>query len=295
VRAPADPVSLGIQARVVAATSILFVCLVCSVSAAAQTRATVKKLSDCPLSGAADEGSDHALLIIQKRQEPTDGAKAALIDFNVILDLQRAVEDKQFPMGRGTDLTKEQRQELRGLVDVGGTSVGEGDFVQLVGYIADDVKNPRFNKGESVTCYLTKPVDNDIHINVVADPEEDEFNGIVVEMLPFHRVDSWNLANLRLIRKAHLPVLIRGLLFLDNVHVKRTDCPEDAGGAVACVDRDSNAAGNPARVSLWEIHPVSEFRYCRPPSGRKCDPKKLAQWTPLDTIDPATFRTLVVK
>jgi len=250
----------------------------------------VGSLAACPLRGAeTSDTTAHAILNEQKRTVVTAGSHPSMIDFNAMVDLQSAAESIGVPMGQHSALDRSQRDRLHGLVEVSGTKIGEGAYVQLVAYITDDKKNPRFNTGESVNCYLTKAPNNDMHINVVADPEDEEFDGIVVEMVPQKRPSKWSLAAVRAVRDAHRQVLIRGILFFDNMHVKRTQCAEGETHAT-CVDPTEDAAGNPARESLWEIHPVSTMLVCA--NTEPCDPKKSAQWTPLQDVD---LKSLKVK
>jgi hypothetical protein len=244
---------------------------------AVKTTPCVATFDKCPDRGCAPAKSNHALLNITKHQRPTAGVDPMHIDFALFEQLQDAVPDA-FPMGRGTDLSASQRKKVRTLKTLNGVDVGEGTFVQFEGFITDDPKNPRFNKGESVNCNFTEPEHNDIHINVVADPDDTEFDGIVVEMLPFDRPDDWNVPNLRLVRKAHRLVLIQGVLFYDNVHRPRTD-PDAASG------------GNPARVSLFEVHPVTDFRVCMR-EANDCDKTDLSKWVEMDSLDKVKLKEL---
>jgi hypothetical protein len=82
---------------------------------------------------------------IKRRTGPAAGATLTKLSFDDFQTLQDAVDALGFPHGRGTDLTQTQRTTLT-TAGPGGT--GEGSFVQLVGFITDDDKNPRANTGE---------------------------------------------------------------------------------------------------------------------------------------------------
>jgi hypothetical protein len=89
------------------------------------------------------------------------------------------------------------------------------------------------------------------HISIV--PEEslthaDECNSVVVEMVPHHRPEAWTLQNVLRVANGHAQVRATGRLFFDSSH---TEC---VGG--------SRAGSDPARFSLWEIHPICKFEVC---------------------------------
>lgn len=204
---------------------------------------------------------------IKRRTPPPAGTTLHKLTFDDFQALQDAVDSQTpaFPHGRGTDLTRAQRTTIE---TVGPNGIGEGDFVQLIGFMPDETKNPRANTGESVNCGLTTQKNNDFHVNLVEDETGTEFEGIVAEMVPQDRPAGWNLKMLRLARRGGRQVLVRGLLFYDNVHDVRTD-------------PDENPNGNSPRFSLWEIHPITEFRVCLK-KDNSC--KALQQWRKLETL-----------
>jgi len=69
------------------------------------------------------------------------------------------------------------------------------------------------------------------------------------------------------------PVRVTGLLFFDSPHLP---CDEE-GHAVS---------GNPARVSLWEIHPVYLFEVCKHPKLTGCRGDHDEDWTLLGAPEP---------
>lgn len=113
-----------------------------------------------------------------------------------------------------------------------------------------------------MNCRLTG-MDNNVHVPMARHPEDTEFEGIVVEMMPQGRSTGWTIRKLRRFTRKGRPVLVRGQLFYDNKHEVNGD-PDDV------------KAGQPKRFSLWEVRPVTEFQVCMTAS-KKCDPKKVTQ------------------
>lgn len=141
--------------------------------------------------------------------------------------------------------------------------LGEGSLVTLRAYVLI----ARQEGPESVNCKTNvpnQPAFHDIHISLVTSPDvTEECAGVVAEMSPHHRPDSWTHANVSKVARAKLPVRVTGQLYFDSSHFP---C---AGGQPA-------GAGNPKRVSLWEVHPVYKFEVCT--AG--CDGE--GTWLPLD-------------
>ncbi len=124
-------------------------------------------------------------------------------------------------------------------------ALGEGNPVVLEGF----VKISRQEGGESVNCNGHVPdtdAYHDIHITIVASAGAEECTGIVAEMIPRHRPAAWSadLVN----SAANLPVRVTGQLMFDSSH---TPCQN--GAAVP---------NDPARASLWEVHPIYKFEVC---------------------------------
>jgi len=144
--------------------------------------------------------------------------------------------------------------------------LGEGKPVVLTAYVLI----ARQEKGESVNCGAKFPTKNpndpkyhDIHISLI--PTQDvtnECSGVVAEMSPHHRPDSWNAANVEKAAKAGVPVRVTGNLFFDSSHIP--------------CNGSQPSAGNPKRFSLWEIHPIYLFEVCT----ANCS--GTGTWVPLD-------------
>lgn len=129
-------------------------------------------------------------------------------------------------------------------------ALGEGTVRTLEGF----VMIARQEGKESVNCGKDVPnqaVFHDIHITIVGTEEEthgDECDGVVAEMSPHHRPDSWTQKNVQKVAAAHARVRVSGQLFFDSSH---SPCSEG-----------TPVPGDPRRASLWEIHPIYKFDVC---------------------------------
>jgi hypothetical protein len=140
-------------------------------------------------------------------------------------------------------------------------ALGEGSLVQLQGY----VKIARQEGAESVNCGSNVPNDaayHDIHISIVLSPADQECSGVVVEMSPHHRPDTWNPQLVNEVAQAGLLVRVTGQRMFDSSHTP-------------CIN-GSPVRGDPARISLWEVHPIYRFDVC--PQGN-CS---VGGWVPLE-------------
>jgi hypothetical protein len=127
--------------------------------------------------------------------------------------------------------------------------LGEGTQVTLTGF----VKIARQEGAESVNCGKGGPVPDqpqyhDIHISIVSDVTSDECSSVVVEMIPHHRPTSWTAVRVNQVAAAKRPVRVTGQLMFDSSHSP-------------CVN-GTPSSHDPARISLWEVHPVYKFEVC---------------------------------
>jgi hypothetical protein len=166
-------------------------------------------------------------------------------------DLQKHVDqDKNIPFGNS---------DLHPLTSSPGPAtdrsplqkLGEGNEVVLTGF----VKVARQEGAESVNCgkgasspVPDQPENHDVHISIVTTTGKAECSGVVVEMIPHHRPTSWTPDLVNQVAKAQRPVRVTGQLMFDSSHT-----PCISGKAVK---------GDPARVSLWEVHPIYKFEVC---------------------------------
>ena len=141
--------------------------------------------------------------------------------------------------------------------------LGEGKLVTLQAYVLI----ARQEGAESVNCGKNVPNDplfHDIHISLVSSTDIDnECSGVVAEMSPHHRPDSWTHVNVEKVARQKLPVRVTGQLYFDSSHFP-------------CSNGEGAGAGNPKRISLWEIHPIYKFEVCT----AECD--GTGKWLTLD-------------
>jgi hypothetical protein len=226
-------------------------------------KACAASLDQCPARGCEEEGTQAAQSNELKRRLPHLGTPLTL-SFADLAQLQHQADES---VGQGPyEPSLEQRARLHDLHVSSGT-VGEGDLVRVLGFIANSSDGLHLNKsGESVNCQLKKPSENDIHIPLVAAPEDTEFKGIVAEMVPQDRPQAWSVEALKDVRAKRLQVWVEGGLSYDKVHFVDADA-------------DNPMKDEPERMSLWEIHPITKFLVCRKPH---CDPQFEQDWTPLE-------------
>ncbi|MEP6637526.1 MAG: SH3 domain-containing protein [Acidobacteriota bacterium] len=231
-------------------------------TAAAAAPACASDIGACNAQGCAADDSDKALFNKAKNHLPS-GTRSISISFPDLRSLQRQADRL---VEQGTGLSQEQRDSLGGLSVANGRA-GEGKFVRLVGFIANGL-DPHANTGESVNCNLRNQVSNDFHIPIALRASDTEFQGIVVEMIPHERPETWTLDRLKKVKRQALRVMVVGGLFYDNDHVVNAD-PTD------------NLGGQPKRFALWEVHPITQFFVCRR-AGNACSAADVRQWTKLE-------------
>jgi hypothetical protein len=143
-------------------------------------------------------------------------------------------------------------------------TVGEGSLVRVVAYVAD-ARTSNVSSGESVNCKRKGKANNDIHITLIRRPEDPPCAGIVAEIIPHFRPAAWRDTTISTLTR---PIRMTGQLFFDSPHLP---CNEE-GHAVG---------GNPARVSLWEIHPVYTFEVCTHTTLATCRGDHDEDWKPM--------------
>lgn len=200
--------------------------------------------ADCQPQGCGATGSNQALLNTVKRRLPSD-ENARTLTFASFRSLQQKANNL---VGQHNELTAAERASLVNL-NISGATVREGRLVKIRGFLAAGLEPHANSGGESVNCRLTGDAQNDFHISVVENAGEDEFKGIVVEMIPQDRNPGWTLSKLKTIRQQGKRILIIGALFYDNIHLVNDDSAHPIGG-------------QPKRFSLWEIHPITKFFVC---------------------------------
>ena len=189
-----------------------------------------------------------------------------------LITLQKKVDALQdFKFGSGRSVPKD-RTPLHDIATFSGTSVGEGVLVQVVGYMVDphysDVK-----AGEGVNCKKHGNEPNDIHFSIASKwIEIDDSNSkakqaqlcklVTGEISPHYRPETWEVSDLTQLER--IPLRLTGQLFFDASHV-----PCRPGKPV-----------NPARASVWEIHPIYAIDVCK--SKNQCRVSVASDWIPLN-------------
>ena len=97
------------------------------------------------------------------------------------------------------------------------------------------------NGMESCNCNLKEDENNDWHLVTNAKKTDAEDDSITGEITPRFRLNGWTLAKVRKIAKDKMYIQLTGYLMLDTQHL------------------NSNA---PARITDWEIHPVTKLKVC---------------------------------
>jgi len=225
-------------------------------------------LQACTPDGCGDPGSAQAVLNSTKRRPPT-GTNTRTLTFTDLQNLQQRASDL---VGQHNELTQAERDQLVNLGVSSGT-VREGSLVKVRGFLAQGLDPHANSSGESVNCRLTGRDQNDFHISLVQNAGEDEFKGIVVEMIPQDRNAGWTLAKLKNIKQQGKRVLVVGALFYDNIHIVNNDPNHPLGG-------------QPKRTSLWEVHRITKFFVCTSASNN-CSAASTGAgsgWKPLESF-----------
>ena len=89
-------------------------------------------------------------------------------------------------------------------------------------------------------------------------------------MIPHYRPTAWRDTAIHALER---PVRVTGHLFFDSAHLP-------------CDEAGHQEPGQPARMSLWEIHPVYAFEVCRHTTMAACRGDHDEDWTPLGAPAP---------
>jgi hypothetical protein len=226
----------------------------------------------CSISGDAPE-PPHILQNKAKNNFCATGTPITL-SRDSFVRLQSAAEAKHIRFGDRNNLPPD-RAALKNIITEGGVSLGEGTLVQYVAFISE-ARHSNVGSGESVNCTKRGAPKNDIHIDLNASLDEEACQSVTAEMSPHFRPDSWfRLAGTGSVKKRETPlgsnpVRVRGPLFFDASHVPCTPDKE----------------ANPARLSLWEIHPVYAIDVCSETTITACRIDDESLWTPLNEFEP---------
>jgi hypothetical protein len=202
--------------------------------------------------------SDPGLRNLAKRHLPAPACTPKTFTLDDALSLQNFINNT-YADAHTTKTTFAPTRNLHNIPTFDGVR-GEGDLVQLSGYLTVT----RDEGAESVNCAGNDGTD--IHINIGPKTlSPSEYNGIIAEMIPqLPRPIGWDSTTLN--RLTGKQVLLMGGLTYDNEHFVN-DNPA------------APKSGQPKRISLWEIHPITAFFVC--PAGDGCDPANNSQWMAL--------------
>jgi hypothetical protein len=184
----------------------------------------------------------------------------ATVTLTTFKKLQKAADDEDVPHG-STNLP-DDRSVLKNLITTSsGDKVGEGTKVRFAAVIlAAHYSN--VSKGESVNCKKKGQQYNDIHIVLANNANAEPCDTVAAEISPHFRPPAWLPDNLDRIRR---PIRVTGQLFFDASH---EPC------------RPGKRA-SPARVSVWEIHPIYAIDVCTKKTLQSCKAARESDWVPL--------------
>ncbi len=191
-----------------------------------------------------------------------------VVDFAILANMQARSDKANLKANLGNG-----RQKLKQFFPVSGQKIGEGSVVRLKAFVKE-AHISDCDGGEEVNCKKTGPMVNDIHIPLV-DPTvknprtQDECASVTAEINPHFRPDAWAQFDMK--TPVNNPVRVTGPLFFDNSH---DPCTKNPDGTFH--------QNRPARISLWEIHPVYAIDVCANSDPQKCDITNDGVWTPYD-------------
>jgi hypothetical protein len=227
--------------------------------------ACATSLGVCKPEGCASATSKIGIRNVVKKNPPT-GTTPIRLTFTDLASIQNQT-DLLFDQSQGREFDASERALLQGLTANNG-AVGEGVLVRLTGFLSSGNNNPHPNSsGESVNCNLKTSANNDFHISVASNASKDEFDGIVIEMIPQDRPATWTVARLKKVKNQKRKIWIEGGLFYDNIHVVNSE--------------PGTGSTQPKRFSLWEIHPITKFLVCTR-SNNSCSNTDATQWVKLE-------------
>lgn len=226
-----------------------------------------KTFTQCPASGCEQPGSAHGLANRHKRTIPNTTHPPTLLTFEDFGRLQHETDHLNVPQGEV--LSPSDRNKLKN-ISIGHTTLSEGTYVTLVGFIAAD-RTVSCGSKESVNCKNTNGANGpctktDIHVPLVPAATDDQVASVVVEPIPqMDKAPLWTPAALMDAKQGKKKVLVHGGLFYDSQHI---------------VNTGDGPTSQPKRFTLWEVHPVIAILICDP-DANACDPADESAWKPL--------------
>ena len=220
-------------------------------------RPCATSLARCPARGCAESGTPEAAAN-EVRRTLSRAAPRAMLTIDDFESLQAAAERL---FRQGFAIPAEQRARLRRIYRDRGLKIGEGDIVRAQAYI---VGTPYLRPAGSANCNLAGTANDNIRLHLAAHPNDTAHESIIAEIIPSFRPAGWTLAKLRRLQRDERLLMVTGQLFYDS---KRLVNHSPEAGLV----------NQPARRSLWELHPVSEVLVCMR-AQNDCRPNDPLAW-----------------
>jgi hypothetical protein len=230
----------------------------------------------CPINGLADPKSAEGLQNMAKNNFCATGP-AITVTPAILGKLQAATKGVTF--GGEAEVPTDRTLLHKGFA-VDGVTYHEGQLVRMAAFIIE-THPADLSSGENVNCKKTDALENDVHMALGTAHGANECTSVTAELSPHSRPTQWK--PLFDVAKAKAgtagpaitktPIRVQGQLFFDASH-------KICNGSTA-------VSGNPARQSLWEIHPVYQVDVCKNSTLAACKVDDDTVWTPLDPPAPA--------
>jgi len=232
----------------------------------------------CGIFGSAAANTSEGLQNQAKNNFCATGTPATVTPA-ILLSLQGATAKAKVSFG-SEKLLPQDRSTLQGGFSINGKTYHEGQLVHMAAFFIE-THPADLSSGESVNCDTKKdPLGNDVHMALGTAYGADECTSVTAELSPHFRPGDWKiLADIKPKDKVEkttpitqFPVRVTGQLFFDASHKLCNN-----GKAVA---------GNPARQSAWEIHPVYQVDICRHQTLSECEADQADVWIPIKDWKP---------
>ena len=215
---------------------------------------------DCGIQGDATK-PDHQIQNAAKNNFCGTG-KPIPVTISTFVNLMQAAVDDDIPFGSSNKLPPD-RSVLHNLLSTPQGKIGEGTVVSLVAVVIN-ARHSNLSKGESVNCKRGRKENNDIHIELGKTVDDDPCTSVTAEISPHFRPSSWDEFDSYDFKNR--PVRMTGQLFFDASH---SPCKP-------------GKRASPARISIWEIHPVYAIDVCKFKSLARCKASDKTVWVPFD-------------
>jgi hypothetical protein len=201
-------------------------------------------------------------------------APTATVTPSILLSLQQATAKAKVSFGSHALLPTDRSKLKEGFL-VGGKTYHEGQKVQMAAFFIE-THPADLSSGESVNCDTKNDaLGNDVHMALGLAYGADECTSVTAELSPHFRPGDWNIiADIKAKNQTthpaavtQFPIRVTGQLFFDASHKLCANGKE--------------IAGNPARQSAWEIHPVYQVDVCSRKTLSECEADNATVWIPI--------------